>query len=253
MPEPAIQFENVSFSYGRSPVLERVDLEIEANEFVCMIGPNGGGKTTLLKLALGLLEPNSGRVRVFGREPEEARARIGYVPQHARFDPRFPIGVLEVVLMGRLGRSGVLGRTSHHDREIARESLRSVFLDQREKETFANLSGGQKQRVLIARALASEPDLLLLDEPTAGLDMHVEEQFTQLLNRLNHRMAIVTVSHDLGFVSEQTRNVVCVNRTVRVHHAKDLTPEMLDDMYGGHVRVVDHDHNHPEDCDPGDH
>ncbi len=253
MTAPAIQMKGVSFSYDRSPVLEGVDLEVEEREFACIIGPNGGGKTTLLKLFLGLIEPQSGSVLVFGGEPEEARKRIGYVPQYARFDPRFPIAVLDVVLMGRLGKSGLFARTTSSDIKIAKDALESVFLNNLEREPFANLSGGQKQRVLIARALASDPEMLLLDEPTAGLDMHAEGHFNRMLNDLNQRMAIVTVSHDLGFVSERTQNVICVNRTVRVHHAKDLTPEMLDDMYGGHVRAVDHDHNHPEDCDHGDH
>lgn len=251
MTHPAVLLESVTFAYDRFPILSEVDLAIQPGEFVSIIGPNGGGKTTLLKLILGLLKPDRGRVTVFGGDPVKTRTRIGYVPQHARFDPKFPIGVLDVVLMGRLGKGGLFARTTPADRAIARRSLEDVFADRLEHESFANLSGGQRQRVLIARALASEPDLLLLDEPTAGLDMHVEGHFNRMLDEFGKRMAVVTVSHDLGFVSERTQNVICVNRSVRVHHAHDLTPAMLDEMYGGHVRAIDHHHDHLTDPDCG--
>ncbi len=243
----AIACQDLSFGYDGVPVLQNVDISIPEGDFVCVVGPNGSGKTTLLKLALGLLRPTSGRIAVFDETPARSRQRIGYVPQHPRLDPLFPISAVEVAMMGRLGRAPSLGGWRRDDRDRAREALAEVGLGDRADSHYAALSGGQKQRVLIARALASDPDLLLLDEPTAGLDAHVEEGFYRLLEQLNHRLTIVLVSHDLGFVSGFVKSVVCVGREVLVHPTSEINGQVIADLYGSDMRLVRHDHRCAEE------
>ncbi len=208
-----------------------------------MVGPNGGGKTTLVKLILGLLEPQSGEIRVFGRPPRCARLRMGYMPQHVQHDPQFPATVMDIVLMGRLGAPGVrglLGWYSRDDRRAAFETLRQLDMEGFARRPLAALSGGQRQRVLIARALCSQPELLLLDEPTANIDSLVEARLFELLREINRRMTVVLVSHDLGFVANIAENVICVNRRVVVHPTSQLTGELIREIYGGDVRMVRH-------------
>jgi zinc transport system ATP-binding protein len=248
MTEPVIAVKNVSFAYNGSPVLEEVNLTVGERDFVSLVGPNGGGKTTLLKLFLGLLVPTSGRVRVFGTDPVVSRPRIGYMPQHANVDPRFPASVTDVTLMGRVSKGRNFGPYRQVDREAAWRALRQVDLYEFRNRPFADLSGGQRQRVLIARALAAEPELLLLDEPTASLDVRMEEELYGLLKELNARLTIVLVSHDLGFVSKFVKSVVCVKRRVVVHPTSEITGEMIQEIYGD-VRMVRHDHR----CAEGGH
>jgi zinc transport system ATP-binding protein len=243
--QPAVTIRDVTFAYNGLPVLEDVNLAVRAGESVSVVGPNGGGKTTLLKLMLGLLRPDRGEVRVFGRAPRQARSRIGYMPQHLHFDPQFPVTVREVVLMGRLGQkglSGLLGWYTGTDRQAAVKALQEVGMAELVDRPFSELSGGQRQRVLVARALCSRPDLLLMDEPTANIDVQVEAQLAEILRGLNRRMTIVTVTHDLGFVSDLVDTVVCVNRRVVVHPTSQVTGEVIQDIYGGDVRMVRHDH-----------
>lgn len=247
--ETVLRFVDLDFAYERDPILRNVNLAIPKGDFVSIVGPNGSGKSTLLKLALGLLSPTRGRVEVFGRDPEHGRRRTGYVPQHPRLDPLFPVTALDVTLMGRLGVTPGLGAWRRADREKARESLDQVGLADRSDHHFAALSGGQKQRVLIARALAGDPEMLLLDEPTAGLDAHVEESFYRLLQELNRTLTILLVSHDLGFVSGFVRSVVCVGREVVVHPTSDITGEVIADLYGSDMRLIRHDHR----CSDGGH
>ncbi len=242
-----ITCRGLNFGYGAEPVLRNVDLAIPAGDFVSVVGPNGSGKTTLLKLALGLLKPDSGSITVFDQAPRRARRHVGYVPQHPRLDPLFPVCALDVALMGRLGRAPALGGWRRADRQAALEALAEVGLADRSGDHFAALSGGQKQRVLIARALAGGPELLLLDEPTAGLDAHVEEDFYRLLEELNKRLTIVMVSHDLGFVSGFVKSVVCVGRDVVIHPTSAVTGEIIADLYGRDVRLVRHDHRCSEE------
>jgi len=243
----AITCRDLEFGYDGKPVLRNVSLAIPEGDFVCVVGPNGSGKTTLLKLAQGLLKPSSGTIEVYGQRPERSRGRIGYVPQHPRLDPLFPVSAMDVVLMGRLGRTRAFGAWSAEDREQALRALDEVGLTDRSGHHFASLSGGQKQRVLIARALAGDPDLLLLDEPTAGLDAHIEEGFYRLLQELNQRLTIVLVSHDLGFVSGFVRTVVCVGQEVVVHPTSEITGQVIADLYGSDMRLVRHDHRCSED------
>jgi len=239
---PVISVEHLSFTYDGPLVLQDVNLAVPARDFVCVVGPNGGGKTTLLKLMLGLLQPTRGVVRIFGRPPLEARRRIGYVPQHAQFDPQFPVTAMDVVLMGRLGLSPSVGPARHADKQAARAALAEVGLGQYQSRPLAALSGGQRQRVLIARALVSDPDLLLLDEPTANLDVAVQGEFFELLHRLKERLTVLLVSHDVGFVSQHVNTVICVARNVEVHPTKELNGRIMSDLYGGSVRFVHHTH-----------
>jgi zinc transport system ATP-binding protein len=243
MTAPVIELEGVSFAFaGRHPVLENVNLAVEALEFASVIGPNGGGKTTLLKLILGLLEPTAGRIRVLGTSPEKARHRIGYMAQHATLDAAFPVQVLDIVLMGRLGPRRVAGPFDRTDVSAARGTLERVGLAGFERRRFADLSGGQRQRVLLARALTSSPELLLLDEPASGLDQKVELDFFDLLRELNRTTTVVLVSHDLGFVQSFVRSVICVHGTVDVHPTNQLDGTTIRVLYGGEVRMVRHDH-----------
>jgi zinc transport system ATP-binding protein len=241
--EPVICFDGVSFGYGHSLVVEDADFDIYKGESVCVVGPNGGGKSTLLKLMLGLLQPDEGAVRLLGDTPKRSRSRVGYVPQHIDFDPLFPVSVLDVVLMGRLTRRS-LGFRSRRDSERAMAALEQMGLADQAQASFATLSGGQRQAVLIARALAAEVDVLLLDEPTAHVDVAVEERLMQSLKALRKDLTMVTVSHDLAFVSRSVPKVVCVNRCVHVHPTTELTDERLRQLYGFEVRMVQHDHEH---------
>lgn len=240
-PPFVVELHGVTFAYDATPVLRDVTLRIPSGDFACFVGPNGGGKTTLLRLLLGLLTPRTGTVRVLDLPPVEARRRIGYMPQHAHLDPSFPVTAMDVVLMGRLGCGPSFGRYSRADRAAAERALGDVGLIDLRSRSYAAMSGGQRQRVLIARALASEPDLLLLDEPTSNLDINVEEQLYALLCELNKRLTIVMVSHDLGFVSKHVKTAVCVNRQVHVHASGDLTGEVIQNLYGREIRLVQHD------------
>jgi zinc transport system ATP-binding protein len=244
---PVLACRDLAFAYDGRPVLQHVNLAIPAGDFVSVVGPNGSGKTTLLRLALGLLRPTAGEVTVFGEKPERSRHRIGYVPQHTHLDPLFPVSALDVVLMGRLGLGARLGPWRRRDREAARAALAEVDLAEHADRHFAALSGGQKQRTLIARSLAGEPELLLLDEPTAGLDAHVEEGFFRLLETLNRRLTIVMVSHDLGFVAGFVKSVVCVGQQVVVHPTSAITGQVIADLYGADMRMIRHDHRCSEE------
>ncbi len=241
--EPVISLRGVTFSYGGAPVLEDVALSVGKREAVCIVGPNGGGKTTLVRLILGLLTPQRGNIRVLGQSPRRARLRVGYMPQHVQHDPLFPVTVMDIVLMGRLGQ-GLMGRTlgwhGRADRRAALDALEQVGMADSARWSYADLSGGQRQRVLIARALCCQPDLLLLDEPTSNVDSLVEAKLLDLLRVLNQRMTIVMVSHDLGFVSGLVENVICVNRRVVVHPTSEMTGAAIRDIYGGEVRMVRH-------------
>ena len=248
MNDAAVQIRDLSYSYDDIPVLTDVHLDIFPGDSASIIGPNGGGKTTLIKVILGLVSPNQGTVLVYGNQPEQERTRISYVPQHARYDPNFPISVLEVVSMGRIGNS-LSGRYTRHDKEVALEALHAVNLDHLTQRSFSALSGGQRQRVLIARALAAEGDILILDEPTASLDSRSEEQLFTLMAELNKKMIILMVTHEIGVSPSFFQRVICVNNQVYVHPTSELTGELLRDMYGGDLRMIRHDHR----CGTGGH
>ena len=251
---PVVDIHHVTFGYptpsAPMPVLDDVSLRIERDEFMGIIGPNGGGKTTLLKIILGLLKPQRGTVEVFGRPPEQMRGQIGYVPQHARVDSTVPADVLDVVLTGRLGLSSWGSRYGRKHVEVAMEALRQTETGDLARRTIGTLSGGQLQRVLIARALAADAQLLLLDEPTAGVDPQRERGLTDLLHRLNERLPIVIVSHDVSFVTSHLKHVACLNRRLTCHPAHEISWDAIAHIYDDHMRAV----RHGQECplsDPG--
>jgi zinc transport system ATP-binding protein len=226
-----IDIQNLNFSYNRQPVLIDVNLTVQVGEFIAMIGPNGGGKTTLLKLMLGLLNADSGNIRIFGKKPQDVSHRIGYVPQDVHINKDFPISALDVVLMGKL-KPGIGGsRHSEMDRLAALHALEQVEMEKFCNHRIGELSGGQKQRVFVARALVTDPELLFLDEPTASIDTKGQNEFYKLLNELNEKITIIVVSHDLMVVSGYIKSVVCVNRRLHYHGYAELTGEMIEMMY----------------------
>jgi zinc transport system ATP-binding protein len=238
---PVISFNEVSFGYDQNSVLENVNFSLFEGESVSIVGPNGGGKTTLIKLILGLLQPQAGSISVLGSTPLESHQRIGYMPQSPHFDQNFPIQVLDIVLMGRLGKRAS-PFFNHADRQAALQALDETGLADLAARPFASLSGGQRQRVLISRALACEPELLLLDEPTAHVDPAMEEQVNATLAQLAERLTVITVTHELGFVSRRVDRVLCVNRTVKLHPTSEITGEIIQEIYGSDLRIVRHDH-----------
>ena len=239
-----LKFEDVFFSYNGVTVLEEVNLSVYEHDFISIVGPNGGGKTTFLKLILGLIKPIRGIVKVLRKEPEKVRRKIGYMPQYIHYDPQFPVTVLDIVLMGRLGKKGFPGLFGWHGRadfEAADYALQQVEMEEYKDRPFAQLSGGQRQRVLIARALTTDPVILLLDEPTANVDVPGEIKLLEILKELSQSMTILMVSHDLGFVADIVERVICINRYVHVHPTSEITDEMIRNMYGADVRLVRHD------------
>ena len=235
-----INVKDVSFSYEGGRVLENINISVERGEMVTIIGPNGGGKTTLLLLLLGLLKPDRGTILLDGKKPEVFRRKIGYVPQYSSFDPQFPVTVREVVLMGRMGRG--FGFFSALDIKASEEALENVGLKESGKHPFSALSRGQRQRVLIARALAGNPEMLFLDEPTANIDSIIGVHLNELLKTLNRTMTILLVTHDMGFVANFTSRIFCVNKTLVEHPCGPAeTGRGLDHLYGTGVTPVRHD------------
>jgi zinc transport system ATP-binding protein len=232
--ETALSFSGVNFSYGGDSVLKDVSFSVPEGEFLVIMGPNGGGKTTLLKLALGLLAPSSGTIRIHGRSPEEDRSAAGYVPQDAGRNRDFPITALEAVLQGRLGAGGAPAGLFYGeaDKRAALYALERMGVEHLARRAMGELSQGQRQRVLIARALVSEPKVLLLDEPLASIDPDTRGMLMKELTELCSRMTVVMVSHDVSTIPGRATAVACVNRSVFYHDAGEILPGMFEKAWG---------------------
>ncbi|WP_075883874.1 metal ABC transporter ATP-binding protein [Candidatus Protochlamydia sp. W-9] len=212
---PIIKVDHLTFCYDNSTILSDISFEVNPGEFIGIIGPNGGGKTTLLKLIMGFLKPENGKIEVFGKNPiAQSFQQLAYVPQSIRFDREFPISVFEVVLSGLLSQLPWYGHFSKKAKLAAYEALEKVGLKEFSRESFGTLSGGQTQRVLIARALVSKPRLLLLDEPTASVDSRAEADIYALLKELKGSMTILMVTHDLQAAIGQVERLLCIQRYV---------------------------------------
>jgi zinc transport system ATP-binding protein len=239
-PEPVISLRGVCAEYDGTRVLNGINLDVAPLDFIGIVGPNGGGKSTLLRILLGLVRPTQGRVRILGQPVRQVRDRVGYVPQYLEMDRDFPIRVRDVVCMGRLGKRSLFRSYSREDREVVERALAEVGLQNQADRALGELSGGQRQRVLIARALAVEPEILLLDEPTASIDPQVTGSIYELLRRLNRQVTILLVTHDMGAVSSCVKTVGCLNRELHYHGTRELTAELVEAAYQCPIDLIAH-------------
>ena len=245
----SVELRDVAFSYGGVAALSNISFDVHEGEYLGIIGPNGGGKTTLLKIMLGLIKPDTGAVRLLGQASADfkERYRIGYVPQGS-LNETFPASVEEIVWSGRTPRMGFFSRRQAEDREaVARAMEASGVWDVRGR-LIRELSGGQRQRVSIARALASEPEILILDEPSTGIDMAAQETFYGFLAKLNRDlgMTIIFVSHDVGVVAREVGTLLCLNQHMVCHGRPEslVNDNFLEMVYGSHMKSVYHKHEH---------
>lgn len=251
MSDIILDVQHVSHRYGNKHVLEDISFQLHQGEMMGLVGPNGSGKSTLLKIILGALPAQRGQVNWFGKPLHKFTQwpRIGYVSQKANsFNTGFPATVFEVVMMGLTSKIGLFRRPGKKDRERVKEAIATVGMDAFEHQNIGRLSGGQQQRVFIARALVSDPDVLILDEPTVGVDAQSEAQFYELLKKLNEerRISIILVSHDLGAISTKMHSIACLNHRLHFHGRAEeferLRPELLLKSYGHDVHILHHDH-----------
>ena len=233
-----VKLDMINFRFNEHNVLENINLSVLENDLLAVIGPNGGGKTTLLKIILGIFKPLSGSTMVFGKKPENSRDKIGYLPQMINIDPAFPLDVFNLVLMGRY--HGVFKKYNIDDFNAVENALETVGMQEFKRKHINSLSGGQLQRILIARALVKQPELLLLDEPTSGIDPRAQKDFYDLILELNRHMAVIFVTHDISVVSAYFNKVACLNKTIFYHGPKEGSFGKLEDTYGCPVEIVAH-------------
>lgn len=241
----AVELENVTVKYDNIEALDDVTLKVDKGAFLGIIGPNGGGKTTLLKVILGLIEPEKGSTKIFGRKIKDALGKLAYVPQISEFDRHFPISVLDVVLMARLGpQLKFFHNYKKQDIKKSEEILAKLNLLDLKDRQIGKLSGGQLQRVLIARGLAVEPEILLLDEPTANVDSTATSQIYEILKELNKDKTIIVVTHDLAAVSSYFDSLACLNGRLYHHGSKELSQETTEHVFGCPVDLIAHGQPH---------
>jgi len=230
-----VELKSVSYGYRDEPVIDQVNLLIREGDFIGMIGPNGGGKSTIIRIIMGLLKPWTGEVVI----PKDVN--IGYLPQTHSFDNRFPISVLEVVLSGLLKTHGITTRVSKADKNRATEVLAKVGMEDIARRSIGELSGGQMQRVFIGRALISNPNLLILDEPVTYVDNRFEQELYNLLEIISRETAILLVSHDVGQIVSSVKTIACVNRHLHYHPSNQITEEILE-SYNCPIDLITHGH-----------
>lgn len=235
--KPILELKDVSAGYDYQTVLQHINLCINEGDFMGIIGPNGGGKTTLLKVILGLIKPSTGEITYHA----PLQNLFGYLPQTNRFDQRFPISVTEVVMSGLMSNKGLCRSYTKKDRERAYSLLDKYAMGAYKNTPIGNLSGGQIQRVLLCRAIISSPQVLILDEPTTYVDSNFEKEFYPILQELNKSMSIVMVSHDLGTICSYVKTIACVNRELHYHHSNLITPEQLQ-AYNCPIELITHGH-----------
>ena len=234
----AVEINNLSIKYNEQLVLKDINLSIEDKDFMAIIGPNGGGKSTLLKVILGILNPDNGGVKVFGREPKKARDLMGYLPQNLDFDHDFPINVFETVLTGRY--HGLFKGYTKEDHNAVWRALKDVEMYDFKDRQISRLSGGQMQRVFIARAIVREPKLLIMDEPMASIDPEMQHSFYELMSRLKNKMTIILVSHDVGAVSTHVDKIACLNQKLFYHGPVEDSANGLEEIYHCPIELISH-------------
>jgi zinc transport system ATP-binding protein len=245
MPQSAVEMKDLWVTYDGTWVLEEIELTVEKGKFAGIVGPNGGGKSTLLKVIIGLVIPDRGEVKVFGRAPGQIRAKghiVGYLPQKPLHNPRFPITVFEAALMGRYGKIGIMKRPTPEDSEVVMKNLEWVGMADLARKQIGTLSGGMQQRVFIARALCLEPRLLALDEPMISLDACVQDDLYHLVQNLKESLGltVLMVCHDLNVISQFIDDVICLNRTIHVHQAPPIEKVGLERTFGCSVEYLFH-------------
>lgn len=252
MCESVIRLKNINFSYGNRQILKNVHLDIKRGMFMGLVGPNGGGKTTLIKIILGLLKPDKGSIHLLNQPMEHFKDwnRIGFVSQKANtFNKGFPATVFEVVSMGLTAKIGYFKFFKRHHKQKVLSAIKQVGMEKYTYQNIGDLSGGQQQRVFIARALVSDPELLILDEPTVGIDYKNVEHFYELLHDLNknNQLTLLLVTHDTGVMTKYATNIACLNNSLHFHGNSDeytaLSTEQLSQIYGHPVQAVVHDHD----------
>jgi zinc transport system ATP-binding protein len=251
--ENVIGLENVSFTYNGESVLSDINLVVERGDFLGIIGPNGSGKTTLLRIFLGLLAPDTGTVRLFGTNIRDFKVwtKIGYVAQKVtQFETKIPVTVLELVSQGRTAKNGYFHRLDNRDFQAIETALSAVGLTEMKNKIITDLSGGQQQRAFIARSLASEPELLILDEPTVGVDVQIQDEFYQLLSSLHQSglngkpLTLIIVSHDIDVIVNEVNKLVCLNKKLVYHGTPKefIKEDYLEKLYGKTRRFILHGH-----------
>lgn len=234
-----VELNSIRAGYGETVVIDNINLDIYENDFLGIIGPNGGGKTTLLKVILGLIRPYSGTIRFSNGSSDPGGMMIGYLPQFKILDHQFPIKVMDVVLSGLMSTKHVLKNFAREDRDRVDKILREFGVYHLRKKSIGELSGGQTQRVFLCRALISSPELLILDEPGTFIDRDFSRSLNDILKNLNSRIAIVLVSHDIGSILSSVKNIACIDRTLNYHNSDEITPELLEEYTCG-CRIIDH-------------
>lgn len=234
--EQLLKIENLTFAYDKQPVLENVNLEVYEKDFLGVIGPNGGGKTTLLKVILGLVKPDAGKV-TFCEDLHKRKQPIGYLPQVRYIDRKFPITVMDVVLSGAIMQNKRRSKTEI--KVTAEKLLNNMGLLSISRKAIGELSGGQMQRVFLCRALISDPKLLILDEPDTFVDNRFEGELYEKLLQLNKEIAIILVSHDVGTISSHVKTIACVNKNLHYHPSNQISEEQLE-SYNCPIQVISH-------------